>query len=109
MNFGEAMEALKAGKKVARRGWNGKGMFICTFSSLSLGIEDEEAGFTDFIFDDEQIGCDVFKHIKHYDSDLSETGINIKDCFCMFTADREIQIGWLASQADMFAEDWDIL
>jgi Protein of unknown function (DUF2829) len=28
MNFGQALEALKQGKKVARRGWNGKGMFI---------------------------------------------------------------------------------
>lgn len=28
MNFGEAIEALKAGKRVARAGWNGKGMFI---------------------------------------------------------------------------------
>lgn len=27
MNFGEALEALKGGKKVARAGWNGRGMF----------------------------------------------------------------------------------
>lgn len=28
MNFGQAIEALKNGKKVARTGWNGKGMFL---------------------------------------------------------------------------------
>lgn len=28
MNFGQAIEALKEGKKVARKGWNGKGMFL---------------------------------------------------------------------------------
>ena len=28
MNFGEAIEALKQGKKVTRKGWNGKGMFL---------------------------------------------------------------------------------
>ena len=28
MNFGEALEALKLGKKVTRAGWNGKGMFL---------------------------------------------------------------------------------
>ena len=28
MNFGKAIEALKEGKKVARKGWNGKGLFI---------------------------------------------------------------------------------
>lgn len=28
MDFGKAIEALKAGKKVARHGWNGKNMFF---------------------------------------------------------------------------------
>ena len=28
MNFGQAIEALKQGKKVARTGWNGKGMHL---------------------------------------------------------------------------------
>lgn len=28
MTFGDALEALKAGKKVARTGWNGKGMYL---------------------------------------------------------------------------------
>ena len=28
MNFGQAIEKLKEGKKVARKGWNGKGMWI---------------------------------------------------------------------------------
>ena len=27
MNFGQAIELLKQGKKVARKGWNGKGMW----------------------------------------------------------------------------------
>ena len=27
-NFGQAIEALKQGKRVARQGWNGKGMFL---------------------------------------------------------------------------------
>ena len=28
MNFGQAIEALKQGKRVARTGWNGKGMHL---------------------------------------------------------------------------------
>ena len=28
LNFGQAIEALKQGKRVARKNWNGKGMFI---------------------------------------------------------------------------------
>jgi hypothetical protein len=41
MNFGEALAELKAGGKVARRGWNGKGMWLemqrpDTFSKMTL-------------------------------------------------------------------------
>ena len=36
MNFGEAIEAMKDGKKVARKGWNGKGMWIVLMPSLYL-------------------------------------------------------------------------
>ncbi len=28
MNFGEAIEAMKKGRKVSRSGWNGKGMWL---------------------------------------------------------------------------------
>ena len=28
MKFGEALEAVKEGKLIARSGWNGKGMFV---------------------------------------------------------------------------------
>lgn len=28
MNFGSALEALKSGQKVARTGWNGKGLWL---------------------------------------------------------------------------------
>ena len=33
MNFGQAIEALKEGKKVARKGWNGKGMWLILISA----------------------------------------------------------------------------
>lgn len=39
MNFGQAIEALKAGKKVARAGWNGKGMYIYLVHSDVPGID----------------------------------------------------------------------
>lgn len=38
VNFGEALEALKAGKKVARAGWNGKGMFVVYQKGYPQGI-----------------------------------------------------------------------
>jgi hypothetical protein len=40
MNIGQIIEALKAGKKVARSGWNGKGMWLC------LQVPDENSKMT---------------------------------------------------------------
>ena len=36
MNFGQAIEAAKQGKKIARKGWNGKGMWVVLMPALSL-------------------------------------------------------------------------
>ena len=40
VDFGEALKALKAGKKVARKGWNGKGIFVM------LQVPDEHSKMT---------------------------------------------------------------
>lgn len=37
MNFGQALEALKEGKKVARKGWNGKGMWVRIVEAATIG------------------------------------------------------------------------
>ena len=84
--FGEALVALKAGKKVSRAGWNGKGMFLflvpgSTFKvsrAPLLGIYPE--------------GTEV-NYCPHID---------------MKTADEKV-VPWLASQTDVLAEDWNIL
>lgn len=81
MNFGHALELLKRGKKVARKGWNGKGMFLF----LATGKEFESENFGD---------------------KLPEI---INDVICMKTAQNTICIGWLASQTDMLAEDWELI
>lgn len=82
MNFGQALEALKAGSHAQRAGWNGKGMHIY--------LEDGQT---------ETIGDGVFKGQKR-----------ITDpCICMFTAQGTHQPGWNASQADMLADDWQIV
>lgn len=83
MTFGEAVEQLKAGKKVARSGWNGKGMFLflvpgSTFKvnrAPLLGIYPE--------------GTEI-NYCPHID---------------MKTADGKI-VPWLASQTDVLGEDW---
>ncbi|MEQ2578335.1 DUF2829 domain-containing protein [Hominiventricola aquisgranensis] len=76
-SFGEAIKYLKRGMKVARKGWNGKGMYL-------------------FLAD----GEDLTKC-------LSNNGeFKCINSICMKTAQNTICIGWLASQADMLAEDW---
>ena len=88
-DFGWALNALKDGKKVARKGWNGKGMFI--FLTHPIEIEYKKFHLTD----------DIDPNI-----DFAET---MDNCVAMLTAQSTIQLGWLASQADMLAEDWEIV
>ncbi len=86
MNFSDALDALKQGSKVARAGWNGKGMFVflvpgSTFKvsrAPLLGIYPE--------------GTEIRYH-AHID---------------MKTATGEI-VPWLASQSDVLADDWSIV
>lgn len=84
MNFGLALEACKMGKRIARKGWNGKGMYVF--------LADEVAFHT---------AADI--------SEFEDTGVPVLDCLCMRTADRSICPGWLASQTDMLADDWCIV
>ena len=83
MNFGQALAILKQGKRVARQGWNGKGMFVF----LVPGSE--------------------FKVNRPPLLGIYEEGTEIKYCphIDMKTADGSI-VPWLASQTDVLAEDW---
>lgn len=86
MDFSDALVKLKTGDKVAREGWNGKGMFIFLVPGSTfevnrpplLGIYPE--------------GTTVNYH-AHVD---------------MRTADGKI-VPWLCSQTDMLAEDWVVV
>jgi len=93
LTFGLALEALKAGKRVARSGWNGKGMW------LSLSSEST--------FD-----CPADRFWSpHNRAHAEEQGGTAKvlPSVTMKTATGEILMGWLASQTDMLAEDWAIV
>lgn len=86
MNFGEALDQLKAGRRVVREGWNGKGMFLflvpgSTFKVSRpplLGIYPEGT---------------TIQYQPHID---------------MKTAQGTV-VPWLASQSDVLAEDWSCL
>lgn len=89
MNFGEAIRLLKEGHRVAREGWNGKGMWL----ALSRGSPALEA--------------DKFwaRPNRVYAEENGGTA-PVLPCITMKTATGEILMGWLASQTDMLAEDW---
>lgn len=93
LTFGLAIEALKRGERVARAGWNGKGMWL----SLSCG-ETREIPAENF-------------WSPHNAQHAREQGGTAKvlPSITMKTATNEILMGWLASQTDMLAEDWMIL
>ena len=97
MNFGQAIEALKAGKKVSRKGWNGKGMF--------LWLKPETVIKKEWCRDPYLIEC-IEKN-----GDAGE--ILALGTICMFTHDstgrNAVLTGWLASQSDMLCEDWVIV
>ena len=80
LTFGLAIEALKLGKKVSRKGWNGKGIFI------ELQRPDEHSKMT---------------HPYIY---IDTTCLQTNNPYA--PKDR---VPWLASQIDMLAEDWQIL
>jgi len=110
MNYSEALEALKAGKKVCRKGWNGKGMFLVLFSQsyfITLDCEPGQKpdfnnmGYSHYIGDGGEID-----HMGLLDN---EKFYPLIDALCMKTADDKFLIGWLASQTDMLADDWQAL
>ncbi len=96
MSFGHAIEALKAGQKVARAGWNGKGMFIVLMSALHLPPFNTQGT-------DRKVNDRTAKWIGE------DKPLDSQPYFAMYTASGQWQPGWLASQADMLANDWRVL
>jgi hypothetical protein len=91
MTFGQAIEAMKVGKKVARAGWNGKGMYLWLLPAANVKAE----------------WCKE-EHLKA----LAEQNGGEIECLGsirMKTADNKVLTGWLASQTDMLSDDWVIV
>ena len=82
-DFGIAIRLLKAGKKVQREGWNGKNQYIELATNISYANS-----------------LNVIINAEH--SDIGNKAI-------AFVGTSGVQLGWLASQADMLAEDWKIV
>lgn len=87
MNFGQALEYLKEGHKVARAGWNGKDMYIYLVSGIKMDYGNLRGEADKPLNDGKPVVIN-----SHID---------------MQAADGSIVVGWLASQTDMLAEDWE--
>ena len=87
MNFGQALEQLKQGDKVAREGWNGKGMFLYFVPANKYPASRNEHGTMIGVFEDDMIPYGAYIAMK--------------------TAQNNV-VPWLASQTDVLAEDWCI-
>lgn len=86
MDFSDALRHVKGGGRVARAGWNGKGMFIFLVSGSKFIVNREP------LLSIMGEGTEVQYH-AHVD---------------MKTADGQV-VPWLCSQTDMLADDWVIV
>lgn len=89
MNFGLAIEAAKKGKKISRRGWNGKGMYVIYRTGYPEGIP-----------------CN--KNTADAVGIPEGTLFKVRPYLQMKCVDDTFQM-WLASQSDILADDWYIV
>lgn len=87
-SFGQAIESLKFGKYVARKGWNVKGMFLWLKPYSMVKAE--------------------WCHDPKLKAIIEKNGGQMEavGTICMKTADDKILTGWLASQTEMLSNDW---
>ena len=86
LSFGHAVHAMKAGKKVCRSGWNGKGMFLFLVPGSTFKVNRAP------LLGIYELGSEI-KYQPHID---------------MKTA-QDTVVPWLASQSDVLANDWEVL
>ena len=94
MTFGQAIEAMKQGKKVARRGWNGKGMWLCV--PLCDGPKEIPA-------------TGIWGKPNAEYAEQNGGTVKVVPYITMKAADGTIVMGWLASQTDVLSDDWVIV
>lgn len=92
-SFGQAIAYAREGKRVARKGWNGKDMWI----SYSPGYKALPA-------------ANFWSQANREHAEMQpDQVVEVLSCLTMKTADNKILMGWLASQTDMLADDWQVV
>lgn len=83
MDFGQAITLMKEGKRCQRAGWNGKNQYIELATAISYKNTRGEI--------------------------INAEHVSIGNKAITFVGTSGVQMGWLASQADMLAEDWQVV
>lgn len=86
MNFGQALEAIKAGKRIQRNGWNGKGLFVYLVPAASYPVQTGAAKA--HFGEGSMVPYNPYMAIKNVDESVST---------------------WVPSVNDCLAEDWVVL
>lgn len=91
-SFAWALLQMERGLRVQRAGWNGKDMWICQSEG------------------DKEVSVDELwnRHTRRHALD-NGGHVEVLPYFIMKTADGKILMGWLASQTDMIANDWQVV
>jgi hypothetical protein len=82
MDFGDAVRAMKEGQRVRRAGWDGH-VYLEDWLEGTLTFGPSEAN--------------------------ARLQRRLEPALCMYTAQGKHQPGWVPSQADMLAKDWQIV
>lgn len=98
-DFGWAIKQMQLGHKVCRAGWNGKKMWVAITPGSQIGCSQARAGAAQHRADE----------ITGHGFLRTEGPIIINPHIDMRAADGTLVIGWLASQTDMLATDWQIV
>ena len=85
MNFGQAVEAVKAGMRISRTGWNGKGMYVYFVPAAAYQPTTEIARKE---FGGEPVPYNAYLAIKNVNCTIST---------------------WVPSVNDVLSEDWEVL
>lgn len=86
MDFAEALHLLRDGRRLARRGWNGTGMWLVLTPGGTIEITAEDA-------------------VGHANPELVGQDVDYQSYLLLMTAQGTL-VPWLASQTDMLASDW---
>ena len=86
LSFGQALEKLKEGKKLSRKGWNGKGMFIYYVP---------QGNYPPTTNPEQEI--------------INEDGLVPYQEYIAFKTRESTVVPWVASQTDILSNDWVVV